>query len=64
MAQTPTRQWDPAEHLKSDEDAAAYLDVALEDGDEALILAVLGDIARAPRVRASSRRSAPDHGAG
>lgn len=31
-----TRPWDPAEHL----------DAALEDGDPALVVAVLGDIAR------------------
>lgn len=42
-----TRLWDPAEHLESDEDIAAYLDAALEDGDPTTIVAVLGDIARA-----------------
>jgi probable addiction module antidote protein len=44
---TATRPWDPAEHLETDEDIAAYLDAALEDGDAALVVAVLGDIARA-----------------
>jgi probable addiction module antidote protein len=42
-----THPWDPAEHLETDDDIAAYLDAALEDGDPALIAAVLGDIARA-----------------
>jgi probable addiction module antidote protein len=42
-----TRPWDPAEHLATAEDAAAYLDAALEDGDPALVVAALGDIARA-----------------
>ena len=41
------RIWDPAEHLETDEDIAAYLYAALEDGDPTLIIAVLGDIARA-----------------
>jgi len=41
-----TRVWDAAEHLKSDEDIAAYLNAALEDGDPVLIAAALGDIAR------------------
>ena len=41
------RIWDPAEHLETDEDIAAYLDAALEDGDPSLVVAVLGDIARA-----------------
>lgn len=44
---TRTRAWDPAEHLGTPEDIAAYLEAALEDGDPKLIAAVLGDIARA-----------------
>lgn len=47
MAETATRIWDVVEHLKSEEDMAAYLDAALEDGDTALVMAALGDIARA-----------------
>jgi probable addiction module antidote protein len=35
-----------ARYLKSDKDRAAYLEVALEDGDPSIIAAVLGDIAR------------------
>lgn len=42
-----TRSWDPAEHLETEEDMAAYLEAALEEGDAALIAAALGDIARA-----------------
>ncbi len=42
-----TRTWDVVEHLETDEDMAAYLDAALEDGDPAIIVAALGDIARA-----------------
>ncbi len=47
MAKTVTTPWDPADHLKSEEDMAAYLEAALEEGDPALIAAALGDIARA-----------------
>ena len=47
MAKTATTLWDPAEHLKTEEDMAAYLEVALEEGDAALVAAALGDIARA-----------------
>ena len=47
MATMKTRPWDAAEHLETDEDMAAYLEAALEDGDPSLIIAVLGDIARA-----------------
>ena len=50
MAKTQTRPWDPAEHLETEEDMAAYLNVALEEGDLALIMATLGDIARARRM--------------
>ena len=47
MPKTKTRAWDPAEHLITDEDMAAYLEEALQEGDSALIAAALGDIARA-----------------
>jgi probable addiction module antidote protein len=47
MPKTVTTPWDPAEHLSSEEDMAAYLEAALEEGDPALIAAALGDIARA-----------------
>lgn len=42
-----THPWDAAEHLKTEEDMTAYLNAALEEGDPVLVLAVLGDIARA-----------------
>ena len=47
MIKTKTIRWDPADHLKTDDDMAAYLEAALEDGDPALVAAALGDIARA-----------------
>jgi probable addiction module antidote protein len=42
-----TSLWDASEHLETDEDMVLYLEAAFEDGDPALISAVLGDIARA-----------------
>ncbi|WP_442578659.1 addiction module antidote protein [Mesorhizobium sp. ASY16-5R] len=42
-----TTRWDAVEHLDSPEAIAAYIDAAMEDGDPALISAVLGDVARA-----------------
>jgi probable addiction module antidote protein len=39
--------FDPAEHLKDDDDIAAYLTVILDNNDPALLAAALGDIARA-----------------
>ena len=50
MGKTQTRPWDPAEHLETEDDMAAYLNVALEEGDLSLIMATLGDIARARRM--------------
>ena len=47
MAKTKTRPWGAAEHLKTDEDMAGYLEAALDEGDPALVSAALGDIARA-----------------
>ena len=47
MPKTVTKPWDPAEHLNTEEDMAAYLEAALEEGDPALIAAALGDIAKA-----------------
>lgn len=47
MPNIKTRVWDPAEHLVTEEDMAAYLEAALQEGDSALIAAALGDIARA-----------------
>ncbi len=50
MGKTHTRPWDPAEHLETEEDMTAYLNVALDEGDLRLIMATLGDIARARRM--------------
>ena len=47
MGKTKTIPWDAADHLKTDEDIAHYLEAVLEDGDAALVAAALGDIARA-----------------
>ncbi|MEN6435963.1 MAG: addiction module antidote protein [Anaerolineaceae bacterium] len=47
MKKENTSLWDAAEHLKTKEDMVVYLDAALAENDPSLILAVLGDIARA-----------------
>src|ERR1043166_4555871 len=47
MKKLKTKRWDVVEHLDSDVHIAGYLEAALEDGDPALVTAVLGDIARA-----------------
>ena len=57
MTKTSTRIWDPAEHLQSDEDMAAYLEAALEEGDASLFAAALGDIARAKGMSQLARET-------
>ena len=57
MATTVTTRWDPADHLRSDEDMAAYLEAALEEGDPALVAAALGDIARAKGMTQVAREA-------
>jgi probable addiction module antidote protein len=47
MRKTKTRRWNAADHLKTEDDMAAYLEAALAENDPALITAALGDIARA-----------------
>ena len=46
-----------AEHLITDEDMAAYLEAALQEGDSALIAATLGDIVRAKGMSQIARDS-------
>jgi probable addiction module antidote protein len=46
MATIQTYPWDAADHLKTKENIAAYLEAALFEGDPSLVVAALGDIAR------------------
>ena len=57
MARPRTRTWDAAEHLRSRDEMAAYLEAALDDGDAALVAAALGDIARASGMTAIARET-------
>ena len=57
MSKTITIPWDPADHLKTEDDMAAYLEAALEEGDPALIAATLGDIARAKGMSQVAREA-------
>ena len=49
MKKTKTTRYDVAEHLRTPEEMAAYLEVCLDEagGDAAFIVKALGDIARA-----------------
>jgi len=61
MGKIQTHLWDAADHLKTEEDIAAYLEAALEDGDPELITAALGDIARAKGITRIARDSGIEH---
>ena len=49
MTKTKTTRYDVAEHLRTPEEMAAYLEACIEeaDGDATFIAKALGDIARA-----------------
>ena len=57
MAKIHTRPWDVVEHLETEEDMAAYLEAALEEGDPQLAAAALGDIARAKGMSETAREA-------
>jgi len=54
---TKTLPWHAAEHLETEEDMAAYLEAALEEGDASLVAAALGDIARAKGMTEIARQT-------
>ncbi len=59
MAKTKTTKYDVAEHLRTPEEMAAYLEACIEDadGDAAFIAKALGDIARAKGMTQVARGS-------
>ncbi len=59
MTNKNLRTWDTAEHLKTDEDAALYLDACFDEaGDDAAFIAkALGNIARARGMSAISNET-------
>ena len=67
MRKTKTSRYDAAEHLRTPEEMAAYLEACLDeaDGDAAFIAKALGDIARARGMTQVARdtglsRESPD----
>jgi len=59
MAKTTTTRYDVAEHLRTPEEMAAYLEACIEEahGDAAFIAKALGDIARAKGMSQVARDS-------
>jgi len=45
--QVKTYAWDITEHLRTEEEMAAYLSAVLEEGDPTLFVSAIGDIAKA-----------------
>ena len=52
-----TYAWDPARYLKTEDDIVAYLNAALEEGDPAIVAAVLGDVARSLGMAKIAKRT-------
>ncbi len=59
MTKTITTHYDPAEHLRTPDEMAAYLEACFEeaDGDAAFIAKALGDIARAKGMSQIAREA-------
>jgi probable addiction module antidote protein len=59
MTKTKTSRYDVAEHLRTPDEMAAYLEACLEeaDGDAAFIAKALGDIARAKGMTQVARNA-------
>ena len=59
MSTLKLRKWDSAEHLKTEEDMALYLEACLQEaGDDAAFIAkALGDIARAKGMTQVAREA-------
>ena len=64
MSRTVTPSYDVADHLRTPEEMAAYLEACLEEaqGDAALIAKALGDIARAKGMTQVTRVACPSRG--
>ena len=50
-------KWDTADHLRTKEDIAAYLEAMFEDGDAALITHALGVVAHAEGMTEVARQA-------
>ena len=57
MPKTKTKRYDAAECLGTEDAMAAYLQAALEEGDPALVIHALGNIARARGMSQIARRT-------
>lgn len=49
--------WDASEYLDTEDEVAAYLNAALEDGNPAILQAALGDVAKARGMSTIARQA-------
>jgi probable addiction module antidote protein len=54
-----TTVWDMADHINTKEDVIGIIEAALEENDTALLLDVIGDIARSKGMAHSSKGIKP-----
>ena len=52
-----TYAWDITEHLRTEEEMAAYLSTVLEEGDSTLFVSAIGDIAKARGLAEIARKT-------
>jgi len=57
MAKTKTKPYDVAEYLETEEDMAAYIQAAFEEGDAAIVVQALGNVARARGMTEIARKT-------
>jgi probable addiction module antidote protein len=57
MKKTKTIAYDASEYLVTEEDINAYFETALEDGDPALVIQALGNIAKARGMTEISKKT-------
>jgi len=50
-------RWDAADHLRSEADVVAYLQACADEDDPALMIAALGDVARARSMTQLAQRT-------
>ena len=55
-------RWDAADHLKNGADIAAYLQACAEEDDPALMIAALGDVARARNMMQPAKQAGLSRG--
>ncbi len=54
---TKTKTYDAGEYWETEEDMAAYIQAAFEDGDPAVVIQALGNIARARGMSEIARKT-------